>query len=307
MSLRLSCLALSLALAACGGNGDDDADDAPGDAAVDPNRVPLSAWEETGDQVFEPRTLDVSCLGTPTDDMVRTQGGPNGSITLNTTVTDFQSGDLVPDAMVVAFAGENQADVLGMATSDANGNLSIAIDNHPTEPRIGFRMEATDTFPTFLLQQYLQPTGTPQTSPSSISTVSFATGAALPALVGITRSPNTGVLAGAIRDCMGNEIAGFNATVSSTAGAKTPLTGARTFYFGENGLPARNTVQAIGNKNGLFVVLELPPTTTAYVQMWGYLDQAAVDAGTETLLSELAVPVIADNIITGSYELNRTN
>jgi hypothetical protein len=52
-------------------------------------------------------------------------------------------------------------------------------------------------------------------------------------------------------------------------------------------------------------VLELPPAPTAYVQMWGYLTQADVDDGNETLLSELAVPVIADNMITGSYELQR--
>jgi hypothetical protein len=302
MSLRLSCLALCLAAAACGGGGDDDANP---DAAADPTRVVLTAWEETGDQVFTERTLDTSCLNTPTDDVVRTE--PGGTITLNTRVTDFMSGDDVPAVTVTAFAGENQAMTLGTATSDANGMLSIDIDNHATEPRIGFRMEGDpqDYFTTFLLQQYLQPTGSPQTSPGDISIVSTATGAALPALVGVTRSPNTGVLAGAIRDCMLNEIAGFNATVSSTSGQKTPLANARTFYFGDNGLPARNTVQAIGNKNGLFVVLELPVTTTAYVQMWGYLNQADLDAGTETLLSELAVPVIADNIITGSYELNR--
>jgi hypothetical protein len=298
--LRLSCLVLFVA-AACGGDGDDDGGTPD---AADPTRVVLTAWEETADQVFEERTLDTSCLGTPTDDVVRTEPG---GITLNTVVTDFQTGDRVPMAAVTAFAGEDQAMVLGTATSDANGDLSITIMNHATEPRIGFKMEATDFFPTFLLQQYLNPTGTPQTSPSSISAVSFGTGAALPALVGITRTDGTGVLAGAIRDCMGNEIAGFNATVSSTAGTKTPLAGARTFYFGDNGLPARNTVQQVGNKNGLFVVLELPVAGTAYVQMWGYLNAADLAAGTETLLSELAVPVIADNIITGSYELNRTN
>jgi hypothetical protein len=39
--------------------------------------------------------------------------------------------------------------------------------------------------------------------------------------------------------------------------------------------------------------------------MWGYLTQADADAGVEDLLSEMSVPVLADNIVTGSYELAR--
>jgi hypothetical protein len=64
-------------------------------------------------------------------------------------------------------------------------------------------------------------------------------------------------------------------------------------------------VWPFASMNGLFTVLELPPSTTAYVQMWGYLTQADLDDGNETLLSELQVPVLADNIVTGSYELRR--
>lgn len=289
MSSRYT-FALFLAVAACGGGGPD----------VDPNAKVLQAWSESND-VFTEQTLDTSCFGTPSSDVAQTAA----MITLDTMVTDFQTDAAVPDAIVTAFAGTDQTAVLGTGTSDADGNLTITIDNSHAHTRIGFKMVAQpDAYDTFLLNQYLDPAMTTQTSPATISTVSKATGAAIPALVGISRTPGTGVLAGALRDCQKHELSNFTATVSTTPGATTELQGARTFYF-QNGLPARNTVVPIANKDGLFAILELPPAPTAYVQMWGYLTQEDLDNGNATLLSELAVPVIADNMITGSYELQR--
>lgn len=280
-------------LAACGGGGPD----------VDPNAKPLQAWSESND-VFTEQTLNTACFGTASSDVAQTAS----TITLNTKVTDFQTDAAVPDAMVIAFAGTDQTKVLSGPTpamSDADGNLTITIDNSIPHTRIGFKMIAEpDAYDTFLLNQYLDPAAATQTEPGTISTVSKATGAAIPALVGISRTPGTGVLAGALRDCDHHELSNFTATVSTTPGSTTELQGARTFYF-QNGLPARNTVVPIANKDGLFAILELPPAPTAYVQMWGYLTQADVDDGNLTLLSELAVPVIADNMITGSYELQR--
>lgn len=291
-------LCLGLGLVACGGGGGDDTSDDTTDPDASPElRLPLQAWSESGD-VFTMETLNTSCLGTPTADEPR-----EVVVTLNTTVTDFQTGNEIPGATVTMFDGTTGTPVLATGTSEADGSLSIDLPAGGSA-RFGFKMVAEDFYDTFLVNQYVQPTGSPQTSPSEISAISFGTGAALPALVGIQRTPGTGVLAGALRDCELHELSNFTATVSSTSGTRTPLDGARTFYF-QNGLPARNTVMPLANKDGLFAILELPVTTTAYVQMWGYLDQAAADAGTETLLSELAVPVIADNMITGSYELQR--
>ena len=51
------------------------------------------------------------------------------------------------------------------------------------------------------------------------------------------------------------------------------------------------------------MVIQLPATQSAYVQMWGYKTDADAMAGGEmTLLAELPVPVLADTVITGSYE-----
>jgi hypothetical protein len=278
----------ALVLAACGGGGD----------PPDPNAKVLQAWSESGD-VFTEQTLNVACLNTPTSDVTQAV-----DVTLNTMVLDFQTDAALPGAMVTAFAGFDQNAVLGTGVADASGMLSIVITAAPPHTRFGFKILDADSYDTFLLNQYLDPTAPVQTSPSSIAAISMGTGAAIPALVGISRTPGTGVLAGALRDCSLNELSNFTATVSSQPGVKAPLPNARTFYF-QNGLPARNTVVPIGNKDGLFAILELPVTATAYVQMWGYLTQADVDDGNETLLSELAVPVIGDNMITGSYELQR--
>ena len=61
--------------------------------------------------------------------------------------------------------------------------------------------------------------------------MSNATAETLPALIGETRTPGTGVVAGALRDCQHHEISNFIATVSSTSGTATPIDGAETYYF----------------------------------------------------------------------------
>jgi hypothetical protein len=59
------------------------------------------------------------------------------------------------------------------------------------------------------------------------------------------------------------------------------------------------------NSDGLFIVIELPPTTTAYMQVWGFVDDADLADGEPTLLAELPSPVAADTIITASIEALR--
>jgi len=283
-------LTLALPLAACGGGGG--GPDA--DATV---RLALQAWSESND-VFTEEVLDTSCFQTASSDQVRTE-----EIMLQTKVTDFQTDAELPDTTVTAFDGIDHTNPWFTGTSDSMGNITVILPAGHTA-RFGFKMVEADSYDTFLLNQYVQPTGSPQTSPGTISAISFGTGAAIPALVGISRTDGTGVLAGALRDCQRHELSNFTAVVSSVSGQKVPLPNARPFYF-QNGLPARNTVMPVANKDGLFAVLELPPAPTAFVQMWGYLTAADAASETETLLSEMSVPVIADNMVTGSYELQR--
>jgi len=91
--------------------------------------------------------------------------------------------------------------------------------------------------------------------------------------------------------------------VSTTKGTVTHAAGTDTYYFSPTvGLPVRHSQQKHGSKDGLFMVIELQPTATVYVQMWGYLNDADLAADNLTLIAELQTNVIADTVITGSYE-----
>jgi len=166
-------------------------------------------------------------------------------------------------------------------------------------------MTAAGQMSTLLLFQYLDPSAAAmtQTSPDKIQSVSNSTAATLPALIGETRTPGSGVLAGALRDCQLREMSNFVATVSSVKGQSVPLDGADAYYFSaQAGLPVHHSQQESASNDGLFMVIELPVTQTAYVQAWGYVTDADKASDHLSLISELQVPVLGDTVITGSFE-----
>lgn len=303
---------LSLGLAACGGDdGDGPAIDAPTGlenpgfpvptATTKANMESGGVWSEVGD-------ADWSCLNTPSPDAASTQ-----SIMLSGKIEDFQTGNGVGTATVTAFPGIMLNGNSGTATTDAaaatRGNYTMTLAQLPAgTTRFGFKFEASSYVKTYLLNQYVNPTMATQMR--NMAAVSEATALALPAFIGVERDMTKGVLAGAFRDCQNREVSNAVATVSGTAGAVDHLTGAKTFYFsaGSTSLPVRHTVEPVMNNDGLFVVLDLPPqTANAYIQVWGFRTAAELASGQMTLLSELASPVEANAVITGSIEPKRSN
>lgn len=270
-------------------------------AVTKANTFSMGAWSEVGD-------ADWSCLNTPSDDQPSTQ-----AIALTGVIDDFQSGDGVGNATVTAFPGIMLSANSGMATSSnvaaTRGQYSMNLTMLPSgTTRFGFKVEAAGYLKTYLLNQYLNPANATQNR--GISAVSESTANALPAFVGVTRDVADGVLAGAMRDCQGREVSNAVATVSSTMGTVAHLTGAETFYFsaGSSSLPVRHTQSPTTNKDGLFVVLGLPPQTApAFIQVWGFPTAAdlAMGAAGLKLLSELPSPVEANAVITGSFEPKR--
>lgn len=312
--MRLSTIvfatATALSLVACGGGDDDgpaiDAADVlenPGfpvpTATTKANMKVSGAWTEIGD-------ADWSCLNTPSTDQASTQ-----SVMLSGKIEDFQTGNGVGTATVTAFPGIMLSGNSGMTVSDGTaatrGDYTMTVTALPTgTTRFGFKFEASGYVKTYLLNQYINPTMATQMR--DMAAVSEATATALPAFIGVTRDPAMGVLAGAFRDCQNREVSNAVATVSSTSGSVDHLTGAKTFYFsaGSSSLPVRHNVSATMNKDGLFVVLDLPPqTASAYIQIWGFRNEAELTSGQMTLLSELASPVEGNAIITGSIEPKR--
>ncbi len=297
-----SVLALTL-VAACG----DDGSTAPADAKVEdigfnkPTGVLKSNHEVSKNNWVEDGPADLSCLGTPSSDVATTV-----AVALTTKVDDFQSGNAVPNQSVTVFPNQDTTAPFGPAVvSDTNAMLTV---NIPVgTKRFGFKMTGSTSLDTLLLNQTVEPGAAAQTL-GHIQSVSTATAQTLPALIGVSRTPGTGILAGAVRDCAKKEMSNFVATVSSTDATVTHLEGVDTYYFSASvGLPVRHSQQDFSSKNGLFMSIEMAPTPTAYVQVWGYKTQADLDADHLTLIAQLKTAVIADVVITGSYDPLRTN
>jgi hypothetical protein len=291
-------LTLLLAAAACGDDGGTTPtpDMAAPDIGFNKPTAPLKANMNNA----EVGLADLTCLNTATPDVATTM-----NITLNTTVKDFQNDTPVPNAMVTAFKNLDINAPFATVTADSMGKLSITIPMDTK--RFGFKMKDPASLDTLLLNQiFIDPTTTPQTF-GSIDIISMVTGSVLPTIIGKSRTPGTGVLAGAVRDCQGRLMSNFIATVSSSRGTVTHLAGADSYYFDAvSGFPVRHTVRASAAANGLFMVIEMQPTATGYVQVWGYPTEADLAGDQLKLIAELQAPVIADTVITGSYEPLRT-
>lgn len=288
-------------MVACGDDGGGNTVDAPADKDIGFNKPTqsLKAFNEVDGNWVELGPADLSCLGTATADSPTTV-----AVDLTTTIRDFQKdppNNLVPGASVTLFRGQDTADVLDTGMSD--GTTAMVTVTIPTGvTRFGFKVSHDSSLDTLLLNQTVDPAMMMQTI-DEVRTVSKSTAQTLPALIGVSRTAGTGVLAGAMRDCSDNEVSGFIATVSSTPGTVTHLPGADTYYFSEEaGLPVRHSQQAFSSPDGLFMIIEMAPTQTAYVQVWGYKTDADMMADNLTLISELPTAVIADTVITGSYE-----
>jgi hypothetical protein len=299
----------TLLLAACGGDDGGTTPDASVDIGFNLPTVTLKANKEIAEDNWQEQgAADLSCLGTPSADQATTV-----AVTLNVSVRDFQSGNAVPGAMVEVFPEQKYTMPFGAAvTADSMAFATVMIPSGTK--RFGYRMTSTSSLPTFLLNQTVepsvavQPEGTCDPAPcrSKIQSVSNATAATLPALIGQTRTVGTGVVAGALRDCQEREISGFIATMSSTPSTANTVMGADTYYFDAAvGLPVHHNRQAFASGDGLFMIIEVPSTTpTGYVQMWGFptdADMAMGKAGLK-LIAELQVPILPDTVITGSYE-----
>jgi hypothetical protein len=318
-----SVLTITLTAAACGDDGGKSTPDAPKQEDIGFNKptgvlkanyeVSKNNWKEIG-------PANLACLGTPSSDVATTV-----AVTLNTKVDDFQSGNPVPGTVVTAFRDQDTSMMIaGPATSDTNAMLSLSFP--AGVKRFGFKMTNSNSLDTLLLNQTLDPTAATQMI-GHIQSVSTATAQTLPALIGVSRTPGTGILAGAVRDCgqtgrmdAGKDLSGpqelsnYVATVSSVEATATStpdvvmhLPGVDSYYFSASvGLPVRHSQQDFSSKDGLFMAIEMQPTPTAYVQIWGYKTDADLAADKLSLIAQLKTAVIADVVITGSYEPLRT-
>lgn len=286
-------------VAACGGGSKGPTttvDAGPGSAGFDKPMLAVHANTQGSDGIWTDNgPADLSCLGTPSSDAPTTL-----DVMLSTVVNDFQTQVDVPAAAVIAFQDLDYTAPFAMTTADGSGDVTITVPAGTT--RFGFEMTANAQYPTFLLNQKVDPSMATQTLPE-IQSVSAQTAGLLSAFIGETRTMGTGVVAGAVRDCMARTMSNFVVTVSATPMTATPIDGAQAFYFSPDKmpLPQRHTALDQSSGNGLFMAIQVPVETMAYIQAWGYTSDAAV-GGDMTLLSQLAAPVLGDTVVTGSFE-----
>jgi hypothetical protein len=297
-SLVVSILLCAAVTAACGG---DDGGSTPDAMAPDIGFNKPTATLKANASNLEVGPADLACLGTAANDPATTV-----AVSLATTVRDFQnSTDPVPGAVVTAFRDVDITQPFDTQTAGSDGKVTITIPIGVK--RFGFKMTDPSSLDTLLLNQTVDPDLAAQTL-DAIQTISKTTATTLPALIGKSRTAGTGVLAGSMRDCQGREISNFIATVSSTPGTVTHLPGADTYYFDpiSRPLPVRHSVRSASSANGLFMIIEIAAAPTGYVQVWGYPTEADLAGDQLKLIAELQAPVIADTVITGSYEPLRT-
>jgi len=247
---------------------------------------------------------DFSCFGNTGSDVPTTM-----ALTLSGKVRDFQTGNDVPNATVAAWQTNDTSGTPVTATSDQDGNYSLILPAGARRPAI--LVTATEAAETYIYNSVLPNEATHRVDVSSLSQLTLN---ALPAFVGLSRTPGLGIAAWALVDCQGRAVANAIATVSSTSAVTsectTHLTGANTFYFSagtSTSLPVRHSQQNKTNKDGLFIVLELPPTPTAYMQVWGYREGQTPGATEPHLLAELPILVEGDSVNTGTIDPTRAD
>ena len=249
-----------------------DAPSSGSNAGFTPPAAAVTAWTGTSGN-YAGVTPDLSCLG-----MARTDSPTTTAVTLTVTVRDFQSNNVVAGAHVAAYSTFGAP--FATATSDGTGTATLTIPSGKT--RIGFDLTEANSHETLTVDQLLEPSTATQTI--TLRTLSDSTVATLPALVGLTYTPGTTLELGAIHDCQGANLANAIATVSSTPATVHHLAGADTYYFSDStDLPQHHNQKPATSRDGLFMVIGLPATTTAYVQVWGYENAADQASGTLTL------------------------
>jgi hypothetical protein len=222
---------------------------------------------------------DYSCLGHFMD-----PAGANAPFAVNGKVSDFQTKNPVPMAViavypdVAALMANQPAD---MKTCDANGQFTGLMI-----PAMHYRVVFKTVAPPDQIDTYEVniPVDPASTTPLDRNSVSHFTATALPGLVGVDYDSTKAVVAGGVRDCAGSFVRG--GLISINAGGAVP--DSQVFYFSDQDLPVRKTLQQYTNYDGLFTGVNIPPGGMATITASG-----VVGSGSVMKIGEKAIPLFA--------------
>lgn len=293
-TINLLCV---LGLAACGG-GEDAATPTSANPGFEPPTAVTTAFTEEAGVFTEVGPADWSCLNTPSQEQPAAS-----AIEISGQVTDFQTGEDVAEADISVFGDVKDIGGAGQDAGISAADGTFTVQMPEGTGRVAFKVMARGALDTYSVNQATD-------GLVDINSVSQLTANALPAFIGVSRTPGLGVLAGAIRDCNGHEVRGAVATVSNLSGSAEHLDGAATYYFSadaSDSLPVRHRVQGATNKDGLFTVIEVVPTDTAFLQVWGFTSEQNPATDDMTILAEIPSPIFADSVVISSLEPMRSN
>lgn len=247
-------------------------------------------WVDVGD-------ADWSCLGQPRNEPV-----PAMPFTVRGTVRDFQSGDPVGGASIVLTAGASVIGTGMTSTVPATRGQFTLTTNSGLMPgqRVTFDVQAAAQRPTQSVDRYLGSSTSVTFDPTSMSQ---STSQALPAFVGASATPGTVLVFGSIRDCRGRRVSNTAVTVSQLASVPAHVPGTETFYFsaGSTSLPVRHSQSPDTNRDGQFMMINVEPHGTGFVQVWGFRSPAELSSGVMTLLGRTTLALQPD--LVGSVDV----
>jgi hypothetical protein len=261
-------------------------------------QMALAAWSSPSEGTYQSEALDLACLGAARNDPATTV-----TVSLTARVRDFQSGNALPGATVDGFDGANYMAPFTSSGTDTTGmtNLQIPIG----KKRIGFAISSSSSLKTIHLDRSLAPATTSQTI--DLTSISNATAATLPALIGETRIAGTALVLGLARDCQAHLLSNFIATVSSTPLTAMHVPGATSYYFSDSvGLPVHHNQAMAAARDGRFMIINVAAAGQGYVQVWGFRNASELTSGTLTLIAELAVPLPAEAALATEHDPRTT-
>lgn len=229
-------------------------------------------------------------------------------------VEDFVSSEPVANATVDVFSGVDYLGApLATAMSNAMGQYTVTVPAGTRGP-LAWRVRAAGTLDTYLVNDTAN-LARAAVMGSDRNSVDTGTASLLATLLGQSRRPMTGILAGEATDCRGRALTHAVATLSSTSSRGTNgrpafVPGAQVYYFSPTPqLPTRRASYSATSVNGLYLAIQVPPSMTAtyYTQLWGFRAAADVARGAAglSLISETAVKVLPDVLVTVEHEALR--
>ncbi|MEE2751716.1 MAG: carboxypeptidase-like regulatory domain-containing protein [Myxococcota bacterium] len=283
-------IALSvLALTACPEK--EPADDTAADTGVDMFAALINTTDPliTEDGSEDPFTCWAADATTWVSDTLEPKSDCQQDASVTGEVKDFETDDPVEEATVEIFLADTIPDATSAdqsALSDVTGRLTFD-ETIPTCTPFTYRVSTDpardETVVTIDAHQVYGP-GT--SKDEDFQSVSTATYAIIPSLLGVTIDDTKGSVAGTAYDCNGNPIQGAQVIVRDSDGNYPESQVVR--YF-ENEFPVRNRTTT--SEDGLWVLLNVPPGRSQVVELYGVME-----SGEPQLLATSVVDVFADSL-----------